>query len=395
MKKKGGKFANDSYAADHNDRYGGSGYHAHPVSALSAIPRGKTHPQVHTISWQGAAGVCLWAAGHLLPEECKCFYRQSRHSRTSGNSAGGGASSLETADAIIYSRGHGVLYDFSTDGFLNKGIDSPIGDFSKLSRISIRMLRHYDEIGLLKPEKVDVFTGYRYYDESQLLDGERIQVLKNMGFGLSVIREIMENYADPGELKHFLEIKRHEIAEQEQILRQRKHLIDSTMEWLRKDGNIMGYDVSLKILPKRYVASVRQVIPSYEEEGRLWHIMMEETLGRNIRYDSPAYDLAVFYDGEYMERNVDVEVQRAVTGTYQDTEHVKFKTAPQVQYAGAVFKGQYEKITKVNEAVAKWCADNGYEFDGMGFNIYHVGPKDTQVPEDYVTEVCYPVKKKQ
>ena len=158
-----------------------------------------------------------------------------------------------------------------------------IGDFSKLSRISIRMLRHYDEIGLLKPEKVDVFTGYRYYDESQLLDGERIQVLKNMGFGLSVIREIMENYADPEELKHFLEIKRHEIAEQEQILRQRKHLIDSTMEWLRKDGNIMGYDVSLKILPKRYVASVRQVIPSYEEEGRLWHIMMEETLGRNIR----------------------------------------------------------------------------------------------------------------
>ena len=66
-----------------------------------------------------------------------------------------------------------------------------IGDFSKLSRISIRMLRHYDEIGLLKPGKVDAFTGYRYYEESQLLDAERIQVLKNMGFGLSVIREIM------------------------------------------------------------------------------------------------------------------------------------------------------------------------------------------------------------
>lgn len=45
-----------------------------------------------------------------------------------------------------------------------------IGDFSKLSRISIRMLRHYDEIGLLKPGKVDAFTGYRYYEESQLLD---------------------------------------------------------------------------------------------------------------------------------------------------------------------------------------------------------------------------------
>lgn len=120
------KSANDSYAADHNDCYGGSGHHAHTLSALSAFSRGKTDSQVHTVSWQGAAGVCLWAAGHLLPEECKCFYRQSRHTRTSGYSAGGGASSLETADAVIYSRGHGVLHDFSTDGFLNKSIDSPI-----------------------------------------------------------------------------------------------------------------------------------------------------------------------------------------------------------------------------------------------------------------------------
>ena len=92
---------------------------------------------------------------------------------------------------------------------------------------------------------MDAFTGYRYYEESQLLDAERIQVLKNMGFGLSVIREIMGKYADAEELKHFLEIKRQETAEQEQILRQRKHLIDSTIKWMRKDGSIMGYDVSL------------------------------------------------------------------------------------------------------------------------------------------------------
>ena len=270
-----------------------------------------------------------------------------------------------------------------------------IGDFSKLSRISIRMLRHYDETGLLKPGKVDAFTGYRYYEESQLLDAERIQVLKNMGFGLSVIREIMGKYADAEELKHFLEIKRQETAEQEQILRQRKHLIDSTIEWMRKDGSIMGYDVSLKTLPKRYVASVRQVIPAYEEEGRLWHIMRDETADMELRFDSPCYDMAVFYDGDYKESDVEVEVQRTVIGTYRDTEHVKFKTMPSVQYAGAVFQGRYEKITRVNEAVARWCADNGYEFNGVGFNIYHVGPKDTENPEEFVTEVCYPVKKKQ
>ncbi|MDF2888384.1 MAG: MerR family transcriptional regulator, partial [Lacrimispora sp.] len=49
-----------------------------------------------------------------------------------------------------------------------------IGDFSKLSRISIRMLRHYDEIGLMTPRSTDHFTGYRYYSEDQLLKAVRI-----------------------------------------------------------------------------------------------------------------------------------------------------------------------------------------------------------------------------
>lgn len=72
-----------------------------------------------------------------------------------------------------------------------------IGDFSKLSRISIRMLRHYDEIGLLKPDEVDDFTGYRYYSENKLPQAGLIQALKELGFGLSAIGEILKQYDDP------------------------------------------------------------------------------------------------------------------------------------------------------------------------------------------------------
>ena len=57
-----------------------------------------------------------------------------------------------------------------------------IGEFSKLSRISVRMLRHYDEIGLLKPAEIDRFTDYRYYREDQLPTACRIAALKEMGF---------------------------------------------------------------------------------------------------------------------------------------------------------------------------------------------------------------------
>ena len=65
-----------------------------------------------------------------------------------------------------------------------------IGEFSKLSRVSIKMLRHYEEIGLFKPAMTDPFTGYRYYREDQLITMGRICSLKEMGFSLSDIASI-------------------------------------------------------------------------------------------------------------------------------------------------------------------------------------------------------------
>lgn len=69
-----------------------------------------------------------------------------------------------------------------------------IGAFSKLSRVSVRMLRHYDEMGLLKPAQIDRFTDYRYYREDQLPIVCRITALKDMGFSLADIVKILEEY---------------------------------------------------------------------------------------------------------------------------------------------------------------------------------------------------------
>lgn len=77
-----------------------------------------------------------------------------------------------------------------------------IGDFSKLSRISIRMLRHYDEIGLLVPKTTDTFTGYRYYAEDQLPIAGRIASLRDMGFSLTAVSEILNCYNDPQALDY-------------------------------------------------------------------------------------------------------------------------------------------------------------------------------------------------
>ena len=268
-----------------------------------------------------------------------------------------------------------------------------IGDFSKLSRVSIRMLRHYDEIGLLTPAETDRFTGYRYYSETQLLTAARITSLRDMGFGLAAIAEILKCCDDPQKLEKCLSVKRAELRAEIEDAGQQLRLLDTAMTRLRKEPE-MNYDVTIKEVPERTVASVRGIIPDYPHEHDLWMTLMKETEPLHISYADPCYPAAIFHDNDYKESDVDVEVQKAVRGSYPDTANVKFRTAPAVRCASVVFKGGYEQIGEVYEAVASWVRDNGYAFDGPYFNIYHVNPDTAKSPDDYVTEVCCPVKKK-
>ena len=267
-----------------------------------------------------------------------------------------------------------------------------IGEFSKLSRVSIRMLRHYDELGLLTPETIDPFTGYRYYSEGQLVRMNRVTALRAMGFSLAAVRNLLDHWEDRENLERCLLVKREEALEEAEVAAWRARLLDTALEGLRKESD-MSYDVLLKTLPERYVASVRMTIPGYEREGELWHVLCAETDHMHLRASDPCYCSVTFYDEGYREADVDVEAQKTVEGSYPDTEHVKFKTVPAVTFASCTYQGSYEKITQVNAAVAAWVESNGYAYDGPAFNIYHVSPHETNDPEKFVTEVCYPVRK--
>ncbi|MDF2511200.1 MAG: transcriptional regulator, MerR family [Herbinix sp.] len=270
-----------------------------------------------------------------------------------------------------------------------------IGDFSKLSRISIRMLRHYDEMGLLVPMSTDHFTGYRYYSEEQLPDAGRINALKDMGFGLGAIAEILKSYHEPQALAQFLAVKQSEVQAEVEEAERRLLLLETAIQRLRKDDGAMNYNVTMKTLPERYVASVRKVIPAYDQESILWNYLMTETAAMNLAPADNCYSLAVFHDEGYKESDVDIEIQLMVKGTYQNTDHVIFKTVPPIEVASATYKGSYEQLTTVNHTVANWVNDSGYEFNGAMFCIYHVSPAQTQNPDELVTEVCYPVKRRE
>ena len=265
-----------------------------------------------------------------------------------------------------------------------------IGDFSRLSRISVRMLRHYDEIGLLKPAKTDEWTGYRYYGEEQLLLAGRISAWKDMGFSLADIGQILSQGGDGPEVAQRLEARRAELMALSRETARRLQLVEAAMKRLREEDS-MKYDVLVKTMPERRVASVRQVIPAYEEEGRLWHILFQETAQMGLAFPDPACMCAVLHDQEFKECDADVEVQAAVVGEYPDTEHVRFKTEPAVQVASVTFRGGYEQVSGVYARLAQWAGETGCALRGPMFEIYHVSPHETQNPDEWVTEVCCPI----
>ncbi len=266
-----------------------------------------------------------------------------------------------------------------------------IGEFSKLSRVSVRMLRHYDEIGLLKPAETDDLTGYRYYRESQLPLIGLIRSLKDMGFSLADIVRMTALSDDAEQMDAFYEKQQKELLQQAELTAHRLTLLDTARKRLRKERS-MNTNVSVKTIPQRYAATVRMTIPHYEDEGMVWQLLCEETEHLNMIPDDPCLVADEFPDDEFNEENVDIFAWKTVKGTYPDTEHVKFQTLPAVKAATCIVKGDYEQMPRVYAAVISWVKENGYEPDGAMFNIYHVSPHETQDPDAFVTEVCYPVK---
>src|SRR3972149_2439661 len=131
-----------------------------------------------------------------------------------------------------------------------------IGDFSKFSRVSVRMLRHYDELGLLKPARVDARTEYRYYSADQLPRLHRILTLQDLGFSLEQIRKLLPRNISAEELRGMLLLKRAELQDKMEADVERLARIEGRIEQIAP-GESAPYDVVLRSIEPLRVAAIR------------------------------------------------------------------------------------------------------------------------------------------
>jgi effector-binding domain-containing protein len=265
-----------------------------------------------------------------------------------------------------------------------------IGDFSRLSQVSIKALRLYDQLGLLKPTKVDDSTGYRYYSAIQLPRLHRILVFKELGFSLEQIGQLLDDSISTEQIRGMLQLKRSNLQNQieEETIRLRR--IETYLQQIEKENVMTISNVVIKKMEPALVASIREVIANYTAIGPLYGEIYPYLSQHGAK---PSYSGAIWHDQGYKESDVDSEAIVFIDKEIPSSDRIKVYELPGCeQMACYVHHGSYQTLTLSYNILLKWIEENAYQLTGPSRELYIQGGPEID-NESYITELQFPVVK--
>ena len=267
-----------------------------------------------------------------------------------------------------------------------------IGEFSKLTQVSIRMLRYYDETGLLIPAEIDKFTGYRLYSAEQISTLNKIIFLRDLGFNVSEIAMVLNNW-DNEFITNQLENKSLEIENTIKNEQSKLSKIQLAKKDIQQEKIAINYNVSIKSIPSYQVFSLRRIVCDYYAEGQLWKEMSYFANQNNISISNNTF--TIYHDTDFKEKDVDIEICAPVTKMGKDISGFTYRnTEPVPIMACTMVYGPFENIASAYLAFASWLQENNqYKMTGQSRQIVHRGPWNEQSPEKYLTEIQIPLEK--
>lgn len=267
-----------------------------------------------------------------------------------------------------------------------------IGDFARLNRVTVKTLRHYDSLELLQPEKIDNFTGYRYYSASQMPRVNRILALKDIGLSLDEIALILNKNLNSEQVQTLLELKHVEIAEKIKAEQERLSRVENLMKICKQEAFRMSYDTVMKNIDPIRVATLRDTIPNYGEQMHLWKELGEHIRKHGAKIVPPC--MVIYHDTGHKEESVDAEVIEPIIGELPETDRIKVGVLEGVkEMATVVHKGTFQTLHMAYNAISKWIEENRYEIVGAQRELYLKGDWLTDDPNEYITEIQFPVRK--
>jgi DNA-binding transcriptional MerR regulator len=275
-----------------------------------------------------------------------------------------------------------------------------IGEFSKIARVTIDTLRHYDELGLLKPANVDPCTGYRYYSATQLMTLHRILALKDVGFSLEEIARILQDRPTADQLRGMLKAQLVRAESDIHSAQLRQGRILARLHSLELEESMPAYEVTLKPVKAQTVIAIREVVPTLEQMPQRCTEMFA-ALGRWIQARGLAVGPAMttYYNESFVRENIDTECAlilldpgAARTLTPEAPIQVRQLEAAPLVASTIVADDFYQKVdglTPAYNALAKWIEENSYQIAGPPRELFYGSPHSG----DLTAEIQFPVAK--
>ncbi len=268
-----------------------------------------------------------------------------------------------------------------------------IGEFSKLTQVSIRMLRYYDETGLLPPAKTDPTTGYRMYTAEQIPILHRILFFRDTGFNVSETADALACWS-PCAIDGLLRKKREDISLAIQKEQQMLRKLDTALQDIDTGRLSAHVNIIMKSVPAYPVLSHRRILPNHMAEGELWHELAGIAERNRIPVSKNALNFAVYHEEDELADGVDVEVCTVVDEFIEGLEGALYRMTEKVPHmVCAMVYGPYENIRQGYDSLAVWLsAHQIYQMDGLIRQICHRGPWNETDPAAYLTEIQVPVR---
>lgn len=260
-----------------------------------------------------------------------------------------------------------------------------IGEFSKVTKLTVKALRYYDEEGILKPSyRAD--NSYRYYDENDFAKANRIVLLRDLSFSIAEIKEILTNCDNPDDLSYYLSEKQELIVEQIKMEKELIQKIGLYLEPQETGAGRMNYQIEFKEFQPMTVLSIR-FKGKYSDVGKYIGTIYQEAGGKTA-----GGPFCCYYDDEYKEE-AEIELCVPTKGLLRGVR-TSAKRLPEIKAVCTTHIGSYESLNLAYKALLDYAHEHSLKLGLPSREIYHKGPgmifKGN--PNKYVTEIVIPVE---
>jgi DNA-binding transcriptional MerR regulator len=258
-----------------------------------------------------------------------------------------------------------------------------IGDFARSCRLSVKALRHYDDVGLLHPDFVDPDTGYRYYRREQARTAVAISMLRSIGLSIPSVRALLAGGDQV--FDDVLREERDRLAREEARIQHALHSVDH----LLRAQALMPHDVVLRQEPARHVVvrpGVTSVETHVDDTAALVYELVAALDRAGISYGDPVGCLLP----DAMDGSFAIEVFATVSAP-RSVDGLELRRLPACTGAVATHVGSYESLGLAHHGLLAWTQEHGYRAAGVLREIYVDDPREV-ADEARVTEVVLPVE---